>query len=201
MATNARRSASEQGATQADLAAGDSALGAADRAIAEGRTADAIAHLTEASSLWNDGARAARARAAAAVAAAVPPPVTTPPPVTRSETLPRPPADPRPDIERVIAAYATAIQSRNVADIRRAYPGLTSQQQQQWDGFYRIARNFRATLRIENLSVTGATAAAAIGAVYEFENSSNGRAERQALRLQAQLARGADGGWRIESIR
>ncbi|MBI1723047.1 MAG: protein kinase, partial [Gemmatimonadetes bacterium] len=41
-----------------------------------------------------------------------------------------PPADPRAEIQQLVAAYARAIESRSVAEIRRVYPGLTGSQQQ-----------------------------------------------------------------------
>ena len=100
----------------------------------------------------------------------------------------------------MIVAYARAIQSGDVAEIRRAYPGLTSSQQQGWDGFFRSVRNFRATLVMDQLAVTGSSATAAVSALYEYDNRTTGRADRQQLRLQATLNR-EPGGWRLVSVR
>jgi hypothetical protein len=154
--------------------------------------------------MWAEGERAARDRAAAPPERPAPPPVrvpvVTPPPVSQPETAAKPPADARPEIEQVVAAYARAIESGSVAEIRRAYPGLTASQQQGWDGFFRTVRNFKATLVIDQVSVTGATASAGINATYVYDNRSTGRADRQQLRLQATLSR-ESGGWRLDSIR
>jgi hypothetical protein len=100
----------------------------------------------------------------------------------------------------VIDAYARAIESGSVAEIRRAYPGLTTAQQQQWEGFFRSVRNFKPRLVIDQLSVNGTTAEARINAVYAYESRSSGQADRQSVALQATLSRDA-GGWRLASIR
>lgn len=131
------------------------------------------------------------------------PPAATPPtpvPAAATDSSPRPPADARPEIERLIAAYARAIESGNVAEIRRVYPGLTAQQAQGWDGFFQSVRSLKARIAIEQLTVRAASADAGLSAVYEYENKTNGQIARQPLRLQAALIR--DGaGWRIASIR
>lgn len=112
---------------------------------------------------------------------------------------PAAPVDPRPDIERTIGLYSHAIESANIADIRRSYVGLTAQQQQAWEGFFRSVKNFKAHLTVDRLTVTGATADAAISAVYDYENKTNGQSEHQTIRLQATLNRDA-AGWHIATI-
>jgi predicted Ser/Thr protein kinase len=203
-ALNARRRAQDAGANASDLARGDSMLRVAELSVAQSRGVDALAQLGSASTMWAEGERAARDRAAAPPERPAPPPVrvpvVTPPPVSQPETAAKPPADARPEIEQVVAAYARAIESGSVAEIRRAYPGLTASQQQGWDGFFRTVRNFKATLVIDQVSVTGATASAGINATYVYDNRSTGRADRQQLRLQATLSR-ESGGWRLDSIR
>ena len=140
--------------------------------------------------------------AASTVRQLAPPPArvaASPPPIPPAESVSRAAPDPRPDVERVIVAYARAIQSGNVAEIRRAYPGLTNSQQQDWDGFFRSVRNFRATLVMDQLAVTGSSATAGVSALYEYDNRTTGRPDRQQLRLQATLNR-EPGGWRLVSV-
>jgi len=43
--------------------------------------------------------------------------------------------DPRPDIEKVIANYAGALESRDIDQVRHAYPGITAAQQASWQTF------------------------------------------------------------------
>ena len=203
-----RRRAQDAGAAAADLAAGDSLLSAADALIERGKGTDAALQITAAVDRWAGAERAARDRAAQAQSAppqraVTPPPVTSPatPPVTPPvEAVPKAPPDPRPEIERVIATYAQAIESGSVAEIRRAYPGLTGAQQQNWEAFFKSVRNFKATLTISQLGASGNTAIAEIDAAYQYENKTTGRAERQQLHVQAGLNR-ESGAWRLVTVR
>jgi hypothetical protein len=131
---------------------------------------------------------------------AVSPKVVPPAATSSPDPVPPPPVDPRPEIERVIAAYGRAIESGSVAEIRRVYPGLTAQQQRSWDEFFRSVRNLKAQIAIEQLTVRATGADAVLNAVYEFENKTNGQNARQPLHLQATLSRDPSG-WRIASIR
>ena len=161
-----------------------------------------------AASLWADAERASRARGARdtevpprQVAEPGPPPPTAapvPPPVAPSPVA----ADPRPDIERVIASYAAALESRDVEQVRHAYPGLTAAQQGSWQTFFDRVRNLKATLSVATLNVigTGASADATVSGVYEYDNASTGRAERRPVTFHATLQRDASG-WRISAIR
>ena len=133
------------------------------------------------------------------------PPASTPTPsvaapLARVESTPKAPTDPRPEIERVVGLYARAIESTNIAEIKRSYPGLTAQQQQAWEGFFKSVKNFKAHLTVDRLDVTGTNANAAISAVYEYDNKTSGDSERRALRFQATLS-GDAGGWRIVTVR
>lgn len=148
-----------------------------------------------AASLWADAERASRSRGARDTesrrVAEAPPPA--PPPVA---------ADPRPDIQKVIADYATALESRNVEQLRLTYPGMTAAQQGSWQTFFDRVRNLKATLSIANLNVAGggASADATVSGVYEYDNAGTGRAERRPVTFRATLARDGNG-WRITAIR
>jgi len=110
--------------------------------------------------------------------------------------------DPRPDIEKVIANYAGALESRDIDQVRHAYPGITAAQQASWQTFFDRVRNLKATLSIANLNVTGggASADATVSGVYEYDNASTGRAERRPVTFHTTLARDGNG-WRIAAIR
>ncbi|HVT38850.1 MAG TPA: protein kinase [Gemmatimonadaceae bacterium] len=206
-----RRVAQDAGASAAELAHGDSLLRVADALMAQGRAPEAVGQLSMASVRWIDAERSARERASrdrpspsTERASVAPPPVSVPlAPAAEKAAAPQVPtaaADPRPDIERVIDAYARAIESGSVGEIRRAYPGLTGAQQQQWEGFFRSVRNFKPRLVLDQLAVTGATAEARISATYTYESRASGQADRQNFALQATLNRDA-GSWRLASIR
>ena len=110
--------------------------------------------------------------------------------------------DPRPDIEKVIASYAAALESRDIEQVRRVYPGLTAAQQGSWQTFFDRVRNLKASLSVASLSVTGggASADATVSGVYEYDNASTGRGERRPVTFRATLQRDASG-WRITVIR
>src|SRR2546428_177157 len=134
-ALSAMSRAIEAGATPTELARGDTALKAAESLAAQSRVPEAMVQLATAASFWTDAERQSRARVARDTQprrAAEPPavPAVTPAPV-----------DPRPDIQKVIDDYARALESRDAAQVRRAYPGLTSGQQQSWQDFFQSVRN------------------------------------------------------------
>jgi hypothetical protein len=117
------------------------------------------------------------------------------PPAPRDE-----PADPRADLERLVAAYADAIESRSVGAIRRVYPGLTSAQAQAWEQFFGVVRELRVRLTVSSVSVNGASAELVVGGAYLYTNSSTGRDERQPVSFRATAVRNG-GAWRLSTIR
>jgi serine/threonine-protein kinase len=204
-ALNVRRRAVDAGATAADLLAGDSELNSAELLIGQGRGADAVAQLSTASTRWADAERIARDRATARAAdpprqVAAPPISTAPPAPVVPAPVPPAPVDPRPDIERVIAAYARALESASMAEVRRAYPGLTPQEQDRWDGFFKSVKNLKAKLAVEQVSLAGNEATVSISGVYEFDNRTTGKAESTQVHLRAALTRDT-GSWRLMSVR
>jgi serine/threonine protein kinase len=193
-AASAMTRAVEAGATPADLARGDTVFKGAESLAAQNRLPEAMVQLATAASLWADAERQSRARAARdsqARRAAEPPaaPAVTPGPV-----------DPRPDIQKVIDDYARALESRDVGQVRRAYPGLTSAQQQSWQDFFQSTRNLKAGLTATAVHLSGLTAEAIVSGVYEYDNASTGRAERRAVTFRAVLVVDS-AGWRLTTIR
>ncbi|HEY3221216.1 MAG TPA: serine/threonine-protein kinase [Gemmatimonadales bacterium] len=183
------RRALDAGATAAELARGDTMVRGADSLTAQGRLSEAMVQLVTATSAWSEAERVARARVAREAAA--PPP---PPPVVAQPVI-----DPRVAIESVIATYARALETRDTSQVRRAYPGLTSGQQQGWQDLFRAARNLKASLTVTTIDAKGGTAEASVSGVYEFDNATTGRMERRPVTFRATLV-AESGGWRLTAI-
>jgi serine/threonine-protein kinase len=181
----AMRRAVGAGATPADLARGDTVLRGAESLAAANRLSEAMVQFVTATSLWNEAERLSRARAARDTALSAAAPL---------------PADPRGPIELVIADYARALESRDLGQVRRAYPGLTAAQQQGWQEFFRSVRRLRASLTVTTLNVASGTADVIVSGVYEYENATTGRAERRPATFRATLVADS-GGWRLSAIR
>src|SRR5436190_271435 len=193
-ALSAMNRAVDAGATPAELARGDTVFKGAESLSAHRRLPEAMVQLATAASFWTEAERQSRARAARdtqARRAAEPPaaPAATPAPV-----------DPRPDIQKVIDDYARALESRDVGQVRRAYPGLTSPQQQSWQDFFQSVRNLKAGLTVTAVRLSGFTAETIVSGVYEYDNATTGRAERRPVTFRAILAVDS-GGWRLTAIR
>ena len=190
----------DAGATPGDLARGDTAVKGAESLAAQNRVPEAMVQFATAASLWADAERQSRARvvrdsqqrrAAESPAPPVPPAA---PAVTSA------PVDPRPDIQKVIDEYARALESRDVNQVRHAYPGLTPAQQQSWQDFFQSTRNLKAGLTVSAVHLSGLAAEAIVSGVYEYDNASTGRGERRAVTFRALLVVDS-AGWRLTAIR
>jgi hypothetical protein len=203
-ALKAEQRAASAGASPADLSGGHAAFASADSLASARRVPEAMMQFATAASLWADAERASRARGARdteprRVAESPPPaPPPAPPPVPVAPVA----TDPRPEIQKVIADYAAALESRDIEQVRHAYPGITVAQQGSWQAFFDRVRNLNATLSIASLNVAGggASADATVSGVYEYDNASTGRAEQRPVTFRATLARDVSG-WRITAIR
>jgi hypothetical protein len=201
----AMRRALEAGATPAEMARGDAVFEGGESLAARGRVSRAIAQLAAAASLWAEAERQSRSRAARDTPHQLPeapqpsrpqPAAEQPPPAA----VAHPVADPRPQIELVIAAYGRALESRDLGEVRRAYPGLTPAQQDGWKQFFQSVRRLKASLTVTALSVVGGTAEAVVSGVYEYENATTGRVERRPETFRAILA-AEPAGWRLTTVR
>jgi hypothetical protein len=128
------------------------------------------------------------------------PPEASPPAPAPPQAAPQPPRDPRPEISGAIAAFASAIESRNVDNIRRVYPGMTPLQQRGWEQFFETVRDVKAQLAVGTLDVANGAADARVSGTYAYRNNSTGRAEVQPVSFRATLRR-EGGGWRIIQVR
>ncbi len=200
----AMRRALEAGATPAEMARGDTVFEGAESLAAQGRLSRAMAQLAAAASLWADAERQSRSRAARDTPRQLPQPPQPAQPQPAAQPPPaavaHPAADPRPQIELVIAEYGRALESRDLGEVRRAYPGLTPAQQDGWTQFFRSVRKLKASLTVTALSVAGGAADAVVSGVYEYENATTGRVERRPVTFRAILA-AEPAGWRLTTVR
>jgi len=131
---------------------------------------------------------------------AAPRPAPATPPQTQPESPPPAPALPTAaDVAPVFEAYARAIESRDVAAIRRVYPGLTADQQRGFEQFFESSRKINVTFRVASVEGTPSTAEVRVTGRYEYETSA-GHAERQAVAFAATLRRDGSA-WRLVALR
>ena len=125
-----------------------------------------------------------------------------PAPVRQAEPPPapaRPAPNPREEITAAVAAYARAIESRDIGAVRRAYPGMTSDQARGFEQFFQAARSINVTFRVTNVEVSGNAADATLTGTYEYVTS-EGRSERQPVSFSASL-RNDGSSWQLRSVR
>jgi serine/threonine-protein kinase len=210
-----RRRAADAGAGAAQLALGDRHSAAGDQFLRKRLRDDAMREFTQASLAFGNAGEAARVAVTTAPAPSTPaikdpvkeqtreqakaPPVISvaPPPVQPPPA--QPVGNPSAEIAAVVERYAKAIESRDVGELKRVYPGMSASEASNWDDFFRRVRSIRATFSMSNLLVDGSSADARLHGTYEYVGS-NGRTENIALTLQATLRK--DGGdWRFVSIK
>ena len=100
----------------------------------------------------------------------------------------------------MLAAYATAVESQNVDNIRRLYPGMTPAQQRQWEQFFQTVTDVKAQLSVSSLDVANATAEAQMTGTYTYLNSSSRETEQRPVAFHVSLRRDP-AGWRITQVR
>lgn len=126
-----------------------------------------------------------------------------PPASARTDSSPprvaTPRESPRVAVTNVVNAYARAIASRNVAELRRIYAGMTPAQQSAWESFFTSVRSMTASLEIAAFDASDSTAVAQVTGVYEFVTRA-GRSERQPASFEATFTREGDR-WRMQTVR
>ena len=88
------------------------------------------------------------------------------------------------------------LESRDLDQLRRAYPGLTQQQENAWRAFFENVESLSVTLDIKSIDISGDTATADVDAVQAYRA---GRQQSQRSSFRALLKRAATG-WRITQI-
>jgi len=214
-ALESRRRALDAGATADQLRPGDDHNRAAESLVNAGKVSEAAVRLNDATTAWSAAERDARlaattsaAAAAARTKTAVDPPKELPPtPASSAITPPQvapikpaaPVANPSAEIEAAVAAYARAIESRDVAEVRRAYPGITPAQASGFEQFFATIRSLRAAFSVSSLDVNGATAEGKLAGTYDYLTNA-GKSERQSVTFQATFRHDANG-WKLASVR
>src|SRR5207248_7568895 len=138
------------------------------------------------------------------------PVVTSPPPApvvvqrvadTPKETAPAPaPKAATPsDIQPLVSAFARAIESGNINNVRAVYPGITGFQQRGLETFFQRARNINVSFRIENFDGTPSSADARLVGSYEFINSDD-KPDRRPVTFEVTFQREGNA-WRMASMR
>ncbi len=135
------------------------------------------------------------------VTSQTPPTVVQRPVDTPKEVAP-PPA-PKPatlaDIGPIVESYSRAIESGQIANVRRIYPGITSFQQRNLETFFSRARNINVRFRIEDLQSSTSSADARLVGTYEYTNS-DGKGDTQPVSVAASFQRDGNS-WRLVAIR
>jgi len=113
-----------------------------------------------------------------------------------------PPAPPKPatasDLSPVVDAYARAIESKDMAAVRRIYPNITASQARGLLDFFQRAKNLNVTFRIEDLSSTASSAEATLAGRYEYVNPDNEN-KHENVSVAATFQRDGNA-WRLTSI-
>ncbi len=123
--------------------------------------------------------------------------VVTAPPTPEPQPTPQPdPARDRQEIEAALNRYASALESRDLDQLRRAYPGLTQPQENAWRAFFENVEGLSVTLDIKSINISGNTATADVDAAQAYRA---GRQQSQTSSFRALLERAATG-WRITQI-
>ncbi|HSD31890.1 MAG TPA: protein kinase [Gemmatimonadales bacterium] len=192
-AQSARDAAVAAGARGTDLTGGDAEVQLASNLRRQGRRAQAFEHLRTATSLFAAAESTATARRR-------PPPETAVAPVTPPPPQPPPPPDPAP-IRGLIASYGRALERRDLAALRQVYPGIPSQKVQQWQDFFKIARDVRATIEPGQIvfDSAGDRATASVQCTLRFQNTTMGRRDTQPCDFRARVGRQGTT-WVIEAI-
>jgi eukaryotic-like serine/threonine-protein kinase len=103
------------------------------------------------------------------------------------------------EIGAVIDAYARAIESRSIDQLRRAYAAITSEQARAFSDFFASTRTLSATLAVKSLHVDGVNATASVAGVYEY-TTTNGRTQQQSVSFQTELRREGSA-WKLIAVR
>lgn len=145
-----------------------------------------------------------RAPAVSAAAPVTPPPAVSAPSAQPVAPSPPPretaaPTNPTAEVTAAVAAYARAIESRDVAEVRRAYRGITPAQESGFAQFFEAARSLRATFSVSDVSVAGTSAEARVTGSYDYV-AADGKPQHQPVTFHATL-RNESGTWRLMGVR
>jgi len=103
------------------------------------------------------------------------------------------------EINSVIDAYAHAIESRDLGELRRVYPAMTNDQASAFADFFKSTRTLRASLAVKSSRTDGNRVTAHVIGTYEFTTTS-GRSQQQPVSFEAELRR-EGAAWKLSAIR
>jgi serine/threonine-protein kinase len=103
------------------------------------------------------------------------------------------------EINAVVDAYARAIESRDLAELRRVYGSMTADQASAFGDFFKNTRTLHAALATRSVRIDGTKATAHVTGTYEFTNTT-GRTQTQTVAFDADLRR-ESGAWKLFAIR
>ncbi|GJG86872.1 hypothetical protein tb265_20530 [Gemmatimonadetes bacterium T265] len=102
-------------------------------------------------------------------------------------------------VRAALAEYAQAIEARDLASLRRVYPGMTEEQRRAWVAFFGGVSDLHARLVVGDVTSAGGTAQARVRGTYEYQNLHPHRTERSPVSFTATLARDGSG-WRVRTV-
>ncbi|HTR21069.1 MAG TPA: protein kinase [Gemmatimonadales bacterium] len=175
-----RMRAASAGATPPELAGGDALARTAESLSTAGRPRLATTKLQAAERSWASAEAAANQR---------------PHPQAQTESAPRIPA------ERLAIEFATAFEEKRIDHLRQAYPGITSQQIDEWNQLFMRAKGLRMRLRATIAQPTGGgEAQSQFDGFYEYQDLNSGANQHQNVSWTATLT-DTPSGWRITGLR
>jgi serine/threonine-protein kinase len=110
-------------------------------------------------------------------------------------TVTAPVVDARTAIGELITAFARALESGDINEVRRAYPGMTQEQQRNFSGAITLME--QATLDVGAIDERGGVATAAVTGRYVFND--NGRRQTTPVNFRATFERDGSG-WRMTGM-
>jgi serine/threonine protein kinase len=132
-----------------------------------------------------------------------PAPAPLPPPVVRTvpDSVPAAPVrvvDDRADVTSVIMAYAGALDQGDLAQARRHYPGMTPEQRQDLEAFWKAGGTMKTQWAVSEIAVDGDVATARVRGSSTVTLARQ-RPSEQRVNLRARLER-RSGEWRLVAL-
>jgi serine/threonine protein kinase len=98
----------------------------------------------------------------------------------------------------IIGAYAHALESLDLSELRRVYPAMSADQRKAFADFFGSIRTLKATLNVAGLQVSGASAEAQVTGAFDYVKMS-GATERRDVSFVATLRRD-HAGWTLAAV-
>lgn len=102
-------------------------------------------------------------------------------------------------VVEVIEQYARAVESESVENLKRVYPGMTSEQQAGWGQFFGTVRDVKSQLNVQRADISGDVGSVLVTGSYTYVNGSTRRTEQQQVSFRA-IMRRSGGVWRMSEV-